>query len=174
MTNARWRSRCTLFSIVDSACRGLHCHGQIDLKILNALQQDARLSYRELGRRVNMSSPATAERVRKLEVAKIITGYHARVDPGALGYQVEALMTVTYPAHLSGRMYKLAQHTPEIVECLHVSGHGSAVLRVVTRSTRQLEQLMLKVQQIGTTDTSIVLSVPFRRSALGVARDQLG
>jgi Lrp/AsnC family leucine-responsive transcriptional regulator len=147
---------------------------KIDLKILNALQQDARLSYRELGRRVAMSSPATAERVRKLEVAKIIKGYHAQVDPRALGYQVEALMTVSYPSHLSGRMYKLAHNTPEIVECLHVSGHGSVVLRVFAKSTRQLEQLMLKVQQIGTTDTSIVLSVPFRRAALAAARDQLG
>jgi Lrp/AsnC family leucine-responsive transcriptional regulator len=147
---------------------------KIDLKILNALQQDARLSYRELGRRVNMSSPAAAERVRKLEVAKIIKGYHASVDPGALGYQVEALMTVTYPSHFSARMYKLAQNTPEIVECLHVSGHGSVVLRVLAKSTRQLEQLMLKVQQIGTTETSIVLSVPFRRAAVGAAREQLG
>ena len=147
---------------------------KIDLRILSALQQDARLSYRELGRRVDMSSPAAAERVRKLEVAKIIKGYHAHIDPGAFGYQVQALMTVTYPSHLSRRMYKLAETTPEIVECLHVSGHGSVVLRVFANSTRQLEQLMLKVQKIGTTETSIVLSVPFRRTVLGVARDQLG
>ena len=100
-------------------------------------------------------------------------GYHARIDPGALGYQVEALMTVSYASHLSKRMYKLAETTPEIVECLHVSGHGSVVLRVVAKSTVQLEQLMLKVQQIGTTETSIVLSVPFRRTALQPARDRL-
>lgn len=146
---------------------------KIDLKILNALQQDARLSYRALSRRVAMSSPATAERVRKLEVAGVIGGYHARIDPGALGYHVEALMTVSYASHLSKRMYKLAETTPEIVECLHVSGHGSVVLRVVAKSTAQLEQLMLKVQQIGTTETSIVLSVPFRRTALQPARDRL-
>lgn len=146
---------------------------KIDLKILNALQEDARLSYRALGRRVALSSPAVAERVRKLEVAGVIQGYHARIDPGALGYQVEALMTVCYPAHLSKRMYKLAQTTPEIMECFHVSGHGSVVLRVVAKSTGQLEQLMLKVQQIGTTETSIVLSVPFRRAVLERARDHL-
>lgn len=146
---------------------------KIDLKILNALQEDARLSYRALGRRVALSSPAVAERVRKLEVAGVIQGYHARIDSEALGYQVEALMTVSYPAHLSKRMYKLAQATPEIVECFHISGHGSVVLRVVAKSTGQLEQLMLKVQQIGTTETSIVLSVPFRRAVLERARDHL-
>jgi Lrp/AsnC family leucine-responsive transcriptional regulator len=146
---------------------------KIDLKILNALQHDARLSYRELGRRLGMSSPAIAERVRKLEVAKVIRGYHARIDSGALGYHVEALMTVTYPSQLSRRMYRLAQTTPEIVECLHVSGHGSVVLRVLAKSTGQLEELMQKVQQIGTTETSIVLSVPFRRTALEPARGQL-
>ena len=146
---------------------------KVDLRILSALQQDARLSYRALARRAGLSSPATAERVRKLEVAKTIQGYHARINPAALGYQVEALMSVTYPAQHSRRMYKLAHSTPEIIECLHVSGNASVVLRVVARSTQQLEQLMLKVQQIGTTETSIILSVPLRRAALEVARDQL-
>jgi Lrp/AsnC family leucine-responsive transcriptional regulator len=174
MTNASRRRAGTLFFVVRQGAEVDIAMDKIDLQILNALQQDARISYRALGRRVAMSSPAAAERVRKLEVAKIIKGYHAQIDPGALGYQVQALMTVTYPSHLSRRMYKLAQATPEIVECLHVSGHGSVVLRVLARSTKQLEQLMLRVQQIGTTETSIVLSVPFRRTALEVARDELG
>jgi len=143
---------------------------KIDLKILGALQQDARLSYRELGRRVGLSAPAAAERVRKLEVSKVISGYRTEVNPAALGYAIDALMTVTYPAQLSRRMYKLAQTTPEIVECFHVTGNGSVVLRVHAQSTRQLEALMLKVQQIGTTATSIILSVPFRRAAIEPAR----
>ncbi len=147
---------------------------KVDLKILSALQEDARLSYRELARRAGLSPPATAERVRRLEVAKAIRGYHAEVSAAALGYAVQALMTVTYPAQLSRRMYRLARSTPEIIECLHVSGRPSVVLRVVAKSTSQLEQLMLKVQQIGTTETSIVLSVPFRRTALEPAREQLG
>ena len=146
---------------------------KVDLKILGVLQQDGRVSYRALARRVGLSSPATAERVRKLEVAKAIRGYRAEIDLRTLGYQVEALMTVSYPSQLSRRMYKLAQATPEIVECLHVSGHGSVVLRVVAKSTQQLEQLMLKVQQIGTTQTAIILSVPFHRAVLTAARDAI-
>ena len=145
-----------------------------DLTILNALQRDARLSYRELAQRAGLSAPAVAERVRKMEAKRVIRGYHADVDPGALGYAVEALMTVTYPSHLSRRMYALAQATQEIVECLHVSGGASVVLRVVAKSTRQLEELMLKVQQIGTTQTAIILSVPFRRAALEAPRDAVG
>ena len=146
---------------------------KIDLRIVNALQRDARLSYRELARRVGLSSPAVAERVRKLEAAKVIGGYHASVSPAALGYSIDALMTVTYPSHLSKRMYKLAQSTPEILECFHVTGHGSVVLRVVAKSMAQLEKLMLKVQDVGTTETSIILSMPFRRMVLEPARDQL-
>jgi Lrp/AsnC family transcriptional regulator, leucine-responsive regulatory protein len=146
---------------------------KIDLKILGALQQDARLSYRELGRRVGLSAPAAAERVRKLEAAKVISGYRTEVNPVALGYAIDALMTVTYPAQLSRRMYKLAQTTPEIVECFHVTGNGSVVLRVHAQSTRQLEELMLRVQQIGTTATSVILSVPFRRAAIEPARPEL-
>jgi Lrp/AsnC family leucine-responsive transcriptional regulator len=139
---------------------------KIDRKLLDALQHDARLSYRELGKRVGLTAPAVAERVRKLEVSKVITGYHARVNPAAFGHTIEALMTVSYASQHAKRMYKLAQSTPEILECLHVTGHGSVVLRVVARSTRQLEELMLKVQQIGATETSIILSVPFRRDAI--------
>ena len=143
----------------------------IDLRLLDALQHDARLSYRELGKRVGLTAPAVAERVRRLEQAGVITGYHARVNPAALGYPIEALMTVTYPAQLARRMYKLAQSTPEILECCHVTGHGSVVLRVVVRSIAHLEELMLKVQQVGTTETSIILSVPFRRVAIRAAAE---
>jgi len=145
---------------------------RLDFRILDALQRDARLSFRELGDLVGLSAPAAAERLRKMESAGVIRGYRADVDPGALGYAIEALMTVTYPAQYSQRMYKLAESTPEIVECLHVTGNGSVVLRVVAQSTRQLEELMFKVQQVGTTQTSIILSVPFRRAALELARSE--
>jgi Lrp/AsnC family transcriptional regulator, leucine-responsive regulatory protein len=137
-----------------------------DVKILDALQRNARVSFREIGKRVGLTAPAVAERVRKLEAAKVITGYHARVDPAALGHSLEALMTVTYPSQSARRMYKFAQSAPEVLECMHVTGHGSVVLRVVVSSTQHLEELMLRVQQIGTTETSIILSVPFRRMAI--------
>jgi Lrp/AsnC family leucine-responsive transcriptional regulator len=143
---------------------------KIDLKILDALQRDARIGFSELGKRVGLSPPAAAERVRKLEAAQAIVGYHAQVDPRALGYPIQALMTVSYPSQHARKMYKLAQSTPEILECYHVTGHGSVVLRVVARSTADLEALMLKLQQIGTTETSVVLSVPFRRVALEPSR----
>src|SRR5579885_1294675 len=64
------------------------------LEILSALQEDARLSFSELGRRVGLSSPAVAERVHRLEEAGIITGYHAQVDTEKLGYALTAFIRI--------------------------------------------------------------------------------
>src|SRR5206468_13128664 len=82
-----------------------------DTRILAELQADARLSLTELGRRVHLSQPAVAERVRKLEAGGVITGYRATVDLGALGYGIRAFMRVGRAEYARG--VKLVQQTPE-------------------------------------------------------------
>ena len=63
-----------------------------DWLLLEELQRDGRLSFNELARRINLSAPAVAERVRRLEQTGVITGYHAHVDPSRAGRTVEALI----------------------------------------------------------------------------------
>jgi Lrp/AsnC family transcriptional regulator, leucine-responsive regulatory protein len=112
-----------------------------DLRILETLQKDARTPLSEIGRKVGLSQPAVAERVRRLEQAQVIEGYHARVNPAALGYHLQAFIRVSQHQH---------RHV--------VTGDDCAVLRVLARDVKHLEQLIVELNQFGSTATSIVLS----------------
>jgi Lrp/AsnC family leucine-responsive transcriptional regulator len=138
-------------------------------KLLRALQENARLSYSELGRRVGLSAPAAAERVRRLEEAELIIGYHAEVDPAALGYGVMAFIRLTTTTEKYPRVLELAQRLPEIRECHHVTGGEAFILKVLATSIPQLESSIAQLSAYGATSTSIVLSSPVRKHSLAAA-----
>ena len=134
----------------------------LDWAILEALQKDARLSFSELGRRVNLSQPAVTERVKKLEKAGIIMGYRAHVDFNRLGLPIFATIGLT----LSGaeeQFLERINEMPAIYECLTVTGDDCYKLRARVASIEALERLMKKLGQYGKTTTSIVLSTPLQR-----------
>ncbi|AEB11994.1 Lrp/AsnC family transcriptional regulator [Marinithermus hydrothermalis] len=133
---------------------------EVGLAILKELQHDARLSYSELGRRVGLSAPAVAERVRRLEDAGIITGYAARVDPAALGYTVNALIELTTTPGQYAKVLEYAEKTLEVRECYFVTGEHSFVARVVARSIPHLQRIIQQLSLFGPTRTSVVLSTP--------------
>lgn len=135
-------------------------------KLLRALQENARLSFSELGRRVGLSSPAVTERVRKLEELDIITGYHAEVNPAALGYGVMAFIRLTTTTEKYPRVLELAQRLPEIRECHHVTGGEAFILKVLATSIPHLESIIAQLSAFGATNTSIVLSSPVRKQGL--------
>jgi len=141
---------------------------EIDWKIAEALQDDARLAYAEIGRRVGLSTPAAAERVRRLEASGIITGYHAEVDFERLGLPV----CVVVRLGVSGgeqpllRVAKAAKSFPEILECHRVTGSDSFILRAQVCSVAHLEYLINRLNPLGTTTTSTVLSSPIRRRTI--------
>src|SRR5438874_4815183 len=100
-------------------------HAEIDpvnLRVLEELQLDPRLTMAELGRRVGMSSPAVAERVRRLEEAGVIAGYRLDIDPAALGLPIAAYVRVRPNPGQLGRIADLARSIPEVVECHRVTG----------------------------------------------------
>src|SRR5690349_9588858 len=101
-----------------------------DRRILSELSADGRVSLAELGRRVSLSPPAVAERVGRLERAGVITGYHAAVDPRALGYQLTAIVRVKPAARQLPRIPELAAAIPEISECLRITGEDCFFLKV--------------------------------------------
>src|SRR5262245_57463813 len=90
--------------------------------LLCALQADARSSYAELGRRVGLTAPAVADRIRRLEMAGIITGYHAAVNPTKLGLGLTAILRFFSPKEPYDRIYAVIEACPEIVECHRVTG----------------------------------------------------
>src|SRR5262245_21049814 len=111
-------------------------------KLLALLQEDARRSFSELGRAVGLSSPAVAERVRRMEEAGIITGYHAAIDPQRVGMQLLAFMRLSEVGDQSTRFADLVAETPEVLECHRLTGSDSYVLKVVAQSITHLEMLI--------------------------------
>ena len=133
---------------------------EIDRRILRELSADGRVSLAELGRRVSLSPPAVAERVGRLERSGVITGYHAAIDPRALGYQLTAIVRVKPSARQLPRIAELAEGIPEISECLRITGEDCFFLKVHLRSIDELSPLLDQFLRYGSTTTSIVNGAP--------------
>ncbi len=138
----------------------------IGWRILCALQEDARLSFAELGRRVGLSLPAVAERVRRLEEAGIITGYRAEVDTSRIGRPMLAFIRVNVPGERYPAFTARVGNFAEVLECHHLTGSDSFILKVVTASVPKLEALITRLSHFGQTTTSLVLSSPVTRRIL--------
>lgn len=133
---------------------------ELDWQLLSLLQADARLSYSELGRRVNLSTPAVAERVRRLEEAGIIRGYHAALDANLLGRGILAFVHFTVSKREEMRAVAFVKTLPEVLECHHVMGPVSYILKVQTTDTAALEALLRDIGRYGETMTMLVMSSP--------------
>jgi Lrp/AsnC family leucine-responsive transcriptional regulator len=137
---------------------------ETNLRILRELERDARVPLAELGRRVSLSAPAVAERVRRLEQAGVIKGYRAEIDPRAVGYPMAAVVRIR-PA-VSRQLHKipeLARETPEVVECHRITGEDCFLLRLHLRSIEDLEEVLDRFVLLGQTTTSIIHSSPVPR-----------
>jgi Lrp/AsnC family leucine-responsive transcriptional regulator len=132
----------------------------VNIRVLEELQRDPRLSMSELGRRVGMSSPAVAERVRRLEEAGVIRGYRLELNPAALGLPIAAYVRVRPNAGQLPRIAELAQQIPEVVECHRVTGEDCFVLKVYIPAIEQLDRLLDSFLLYGSTTTTIIQSSP--------------
>jgi Lrp/AsnC family leucine-responsive transcriptional regulator len=135
-----------------------------DLAILGVLQDDARATYAEIGKKVGLSPSSVHQRVRKLEESGVIRGYRAEVDPEALGLYVTSFVAAMpldpkQPDDLPDRLREF----PEVEACYSVAGEANYVLKVRTSTTEALEDLLRKIREKGgvQTRTTIVLSTPF-------------
>jgi len=138
----------------------------LDWKVLSLLQHNGRMTYTELARQVQLSVPAVTERVRRLEEAGVIEGYTARVNPAAAGYPISALIGITVPQSAKTKFLKLLGTIAEVLECHHVTGADSYVIRLVATSVADLERLIQRINLYGETRTSIVMSTPLAARAL--------
>jgi len=133
-------------------------------QLLHALQQNARLSYSELGQRVGLSSPAVAERVRRMEDAGIISGYHAEINLSKVGFPITAIIRMsTSPGERCTRFTGFVENIPEVLECYRVTGSDALIMKVMASSVEHLEALIDQLSAHGQLTTSIVLSTPVRR-----------
>lgn len=127
-----------------------------DQKILQLLQQDARISHAEIGRQVHLSQPAVSERIKRLEAAGVIRGYRADINPRALGYQITAMIRISTQ---QGRPYaEFVARCPEIIDCYTVTGEDGAVMRVLATDVEHLQRVINELNAFGSTSTAIVLT----------------
>ncbi|MFL5839426.1 MAG: Lrp/AsnC family transcriptional regulator [Thermoleophilaceae bacterium] len=134
-----------------------------NVRLLAELQEDARLSLAELGRRVGLSSPAVAERLRRLEGDGVITAYRAEVDPRKLGYGLGVIIRIRPAPRQLAEVAALAQDTPEVVECHRVTGDDCFVMTAFVRDVTHLETVIDSFAAYGQTTSSIMQSSPVPR-----------
>jgi Lrp/AsnC family leucine-responsive transcriptional regulator len=138
---------------------------EVDRAILGELTADARIRTAELGRRVGLSAPAIAERLRRLEDSGVVS-YRAEVDPRALGYAICAIVRVSPATRDLPRIPETARAIPEITECYRITGEDCYFMTLYLRSIDDLEAVLDRFTPYGRTTTSIVHSAPVPRRGL--------
>ncbi|MFA9422564.1 MAG: Lrp/AsnC family transcriptional regulator [Sedimentibacter sp.] len=133
---------------------------QTDLKIISIMQQDGRISMKELGKVVSLSPPAVAERVKRLEDVGIIEKYKAVVNNEKVGKPICVLINASIKPEKQEKFLDFANKAEEIVECHHVTGPHSMIMKAYLREMSHLEELVGKIQFYGNTETYIIMSSP--------------
>lgn len=133
---------------------------QTDLKIISILQHDGRISMKDLGKIVALSPPAVAERVKRLEDTGVIERYRAVINNEKVGKPISVLINASIKPEKQESFLQFAEKADEIVECHHVTGPHSMIMKAHLREMTHLEELVGKIQFYGNTETFIIMSSP--------------
>ena len=140
--------------------------------ILSLIQENCRLPLAKIGEQVGLSAPAVTERVKKLEDSGVITGYHAVLNARLLGMDIAAFIGVSigHPKAIGG-FEKAIDALEDVLECHHVTGAHTLLLKVKTTNTSSLEELIRRIRSIDgvvQTETMVVLSTHTERLQMPV------
>ena len=117
---------------------------ETDRKIIEILQEDGRISMKDLGKLIGLTSPAVSERIKRLENCGIISGYKAIINPDALGRNIKAFIHISLPGSQSyAEFLENAKSDPRIVECHHITGDDCSLLKVLVSDMQELENVCL-------------------------------
>ena len=146
---------------------------EIDRRILALLQADCKTPLAKVGERVGLSAPSVVERVRKLEAEGFITGYHAQLDARRLGMDITAFIGVSigHPKGIAIFEQQL-ERLHDVLECHHVTGGYTLLLKAKTHDTQSLERLirtLRSIEGVERTETSVVLSTKVEHSGVASA-----
>jgi Lrp/AsnC family leucine-responsive transcriptional regulator len=133
---------------------------ETDRRIIMEIQDDARVTMAELGRRVGLSAPAVTDRLGRLEQRGAIRGYHAEVDPRALGLSLSVVIRIRPAPGQLQNVAEAALDTPEVVECNRITGEDCYIMRAHVRDVEHLEEVIDRFAVLGQTTSSIVQSSP--------------
>jgi Lrp/AsnC family leucine-responsive transcriptional regulator len=143
-----------------------------DRTLLDAIQNDCKQSLAELGAQVGLSAPSVLERMRKLEEAGLVRGYHAHLDARRLGLDIGAFIGVgiDHPKRIAA-FEKEITPMPEVLECHHVTGRHTLLLKVRTENTESLHRLIQQLRElpgVARTETMIVLTTQMERTTVPI------
>ncbi|MGR0279926.1 Lrp/AsnC family transcriptional regulator [Marinomonas dokdonensis] len=136
---------------------------KIDLKLIKALEENARMTYAQLGKLVHLSAPAVTERVRKLEEQGVIAGYHATVNLEKVGVPITALVECEVYRTKEREFKALVLSLEEVIDCYNVTGPSAFMLRVAVTSMSKLDELLERLIDLSDTRTMMVLAQPVKR-----------
>ena len=140
---------------------------ETDRKIIEILQEDGRISMKDLGKLIGLTSPAVSERIKRLENCGIISGYKAIINPDALGRNIKAFIHISLPGSQSyAEFLENAKNDPKIVECHHITGDDCSLLKVLVSDMQELESVIDSIKKIGSTKTSVILSTPIQAKSI--------
>jgi len=131
---------------------------KVGWQILDELQENARISFAELGRRVGMSTPAVIDRVSRMEKAGIIRGYRVDLDPYKIGFPILAFFRISVVGGLLPRVIEVARESPEVLECHRVTGSDSFIMKICVSSIEHLETFIDHLRPYVRATSAVVLS----------------
>jgi len=140
----------------------------IDLKILDILQSDGRITMKELGTRVGLTSPATIERVKKLEESGVISGYQAIININRAGLSLRAFLLISASDQPAGEISDFARNNDNILRCHRVVGGASHLMEAAVADLSKLEELLDEVAAYGLVESLVVLSSPVEHKAVAL------
>lgn len=137
-----------------------------DAKIIEILQDNGRISMKDLGIAVGLTSPAVSERVKRLEEAGIISGYKAIINPDSMGRTIKAFINVSLPGTSYESFLEQVQEDHRIVEGHHITGDDSFLIKVIVENMDELESVINGLKDFGRTRTSVILSTPIQAKSI--------
>lgn len=130
----------------------------LNWRILSSLQRNSRESFSSIGRKIGLTSPAVAERIKKMEDTGVLEGYVAKVSHSKLGYQLKAMITMkAFMGKLKPFLDKVTV-LDEVINCYRITGNENIIMEVVLRDQFHLEKFIDMLIQYGETRTNIILS----------------
>jgi len=135
----------------------------IDLKLLSILKKNGRIKLKELADKVGLTSPAVIERINRLENGGVIKGYCALIDPKKVGVDITAFIGIyiDHPSHIDTFEKEIKNLGDEVMECHHVTGEWTLLLKIRTKNTNTLQTLIKKIRSmtgVVRTNTMVVFS----------------
>lgn len=140
----------------------------IDEKIIELMQENARISIKDIAAQVYLSSPAVTARIERLEKNNIILGYHAQVNPEALGYKIKAFINLDLEPVQKKDFYPFIESIANVIECNCVTGEYAMLIEVGFMDTADLDLFINELQRFGKTRTQIVFSTSVEHRSVPV------